>query len=174
MRYRDYNPLGKEQEMGSDQKHKPLTGEEIARRISAAEDTRLKAKSDYEGEYWDGFMRGLQRNNQADDTLAKEDHGYWMSIGVRKGNTRSTVGKADINVRFRGLGYRAGYSGYYDVPQAALHCRLLIARIERGWTQCEMAEALGAGMRTLQHWEWAERAVPGTVAKLLDVLGGKE
>lgn len=156
--------------MASEQKHKVIPVEELERRISAAKEARLMSKSDNEAEYWEGYARGLQRNDQGDNGLEKEDHAYWMSIGIRKGNKRSTSEKADINVRFRGLGYRAGFSGYYDIPQAVLHCRLLTARIGKGWTQTEMAQALGVAMRTLQHWEWAERVVPGTVGKILDSL----
>lgn len=48
------------------------------------------------------------------------------------------------------------------------------ARLRLGLSQSRMAEALGVegehGNRTVRRWENGERAVPGSVAKLIEIL----
>jgi len=44
---------------------------------------------------------------------------------------------------------------------------LLAARTALGLTQGSLATALGAGRRSVQHWEAGERAIPETVARVM-------
>jgi len=44
-------------------------------------------------------------------------------------------------------------------------------RLALGKSRAEMAEALGVGLRAMQHWEAGERAIPGPVVLLARYLG---
>ncbi len=43
-------------------------------------------------------------------------------------------------------------------------------RLALGKSQTEMADALGVGLRTMQHWELGERAIPGPAVLLARYL----
>jgi DNA-binding transcriptional regulator YiaG len=47
-------------------------------------------------------------------------------------------------------------------------------RLALGKSQTEMAEALGVGLRTMQHWELGERSISGPAVLLARCLSAKE